>query len=264
MKKSRIIAIFLLPALVLLCLGAIYLANILTNIPQRAEQIFGPPDSTLGKIELLYLSSRLLSQTEDLTAPTDPNGVEIPFQINWGESPTLTVQRLAEQGLISNPRAFRDFLVYTGLDTSVQAGDYLLSPGMTPMEIALRLQDATPSEVIFTILEGWRLEEIATSLPTSGLTFSPDEFLDTAQRNQAEGYLLPGSYHFPRDITVEVFVDEIMETFEQQLTKEMRDGWDQQGLSIQGAVTLASIAKPSLMMKSPSSRPSSSIACERT
>jgi cell division protein YceG involved in septum cleavage len=53
---------------------------------------------------------------------------------------------------------------------------------MSPLEIAHTLQDPTPKEVDFTVLEGWRLEEIAASLPTSGLEISPQEFLDATRQ----------------------------------------------------------------------------------
>ncbi len=36
-------------------------------------------------------------------------------------------------------------------------------------EVARELQDATPEEMTFVVLPGWRMEEIAASLPTSGI-----------------------------------------------------------------------------------------------
>ena len=53
----------------------------------------------------------------------------------------------------------------------------MLSSSLNAVEIAHALQDATPREVDFQILPGWRLEEIAAALPTSGLNISPEEFL---------------------------------------------------------------------------------------
>ncbi len=51
-------------------------------------------------------------------------------------------------------------MIYAGVDTSMQAGEYKLSTAMSAMDIARQLQDATPEEVTFVVLPGWRLEEI--------------------------------------------------------------------------------------------------------
>jgi cell division protein YceG involved in septum cleavage len=75
----------------------------------------------------------------------------------------------------------RTYLQYSGLDTSLQAGEYELSPAKTPVEIAQIMQDATPSHVTFSVLPGWRLEEIARALPSSGLEISPKAFLAAAR-----------------------------------------------------------------------------------
>ena len=51
---------------------------------------------------------------------------------------------------------------------------------MTPLEIAATIQNAEAAGVRFFILPGWRIEEIAAALPTSGLNVGPEEFLDAA------------------------------------------------------------------------------------
>ena len=52
---------------------------------------------------------------------------------------------------------------------------------MSALDIAHELQDATPEEVTFVVLPGWRLEEIAELLSTSGLPITYDEFLSAAK-----------------------------------------------------------------------------------
>ncbi|MBU1661823.1 MAG: endolytic transglycosylase MltG [Chloroflexi bacterium] len=239
MKRSRPTVVFLLLIIALACLAVFYLAG----IPQRAAEIFGPPDSHLDLTEKLYRSAMVILQTDDLTTPVDPFGAEIPFQVALGESPASVSKRLREQGLIHNPGAFRNYLVYSGLDTRIQAGDYTISPAMSPIEIAQALQDATPSEVDFSILAGWRLEEIAASLPTSGLAITPEEFVAEAQQNDAEGLLLPGVYTISRDISAELLVLTLVNAFDAAATPEMQSGFAQQGLSTREAAILASIVK---------------------
>ena len=78
--------------------------------------------------------------------------------------------------MIRNAEAFHAYLIYSGLDTSIQAGEYKLSAAMSTIDIARKLQDATPEDVTFVILPGWRMEEIAASLPTSACPFHPTIF----------------------------------------------------------------------------------------
>jgi UPF0755 protein len=151
----------------------------------------------------------------------------------------------------------RDYLTYSGLDTTIQAGEYTLSPRFSPLEIAHTLQDATPSEITFRILPGWRLEEIAAALPTSGLSFSPEAFLEIASDppvslplaqerpsgSSLEGFMYPDSYRLPRAITVETFLQTVLEDFQAKISPDIMQGWQNQGLSLFQAVTLASIVQ---------------------
>jgi len=239
MKHSSLITIFLLPAVAFACLSIFYAAG----TPQRAADIFGPPDSSLGRVEKLYLAVMLLWQKETLTAPVDPSGAEIPFRVEAGESLSAVSSRLREAGIIANPGAFRRYLIYSGLDLHIQAGDYILSPAMSPLEIAAAMQDSTSAEVDFFVLAGWRMEEIAASLPTSGLNISPDDFMAAVRQNEAEGFLLPGKYSLPRGISAEVLVRILTNACAEALTPEIQTGFARQGLSDREAVILASIVE---------------------
>jgi UPF0755 protein len=196
----------------------------------------------------------LLWYDQLLTRPRDMNGGEQTFTINQGESVNSVSSHLEEIGLIRNAEAFRAYLIYSGLDTSIQAGDYKLSAAMTTIDIARKLQDATPEDVNFVILPGWRMEEIAASLPTSGLSITPDDFLSAVQTqhpeydflagaNSAEGFLFPDSYIVPRDVTADVLVNGFLRNFTLHLTPELRQGFENQGLTIYQAVTLASLVE---------------------
>jgi UPF0755 protein len=243
--------------LAVLCLGAIGAGWVATGLPGKAERAFGPPAKSLDAFNRIYLSARLLLQTDELQTPRDPLGSTRPFQIELGE-PTFTItERLQEEGFIGNAEALRDYLVYSGLDTTLQAGEYQLSPQMTALEIAQAMQDATPTEVTFRILPGWRMEEIVEALPTSGLSFSGEEFLALARNPSPlspvyqelptgaglEGFLYPDSYRLRREITVQEFIGTLLEDFQAKVDPALREGYQQQGLSLYQAVTLASIVQ---------------------
>jgi hypothetical protein len=155
-NHSSCLPAFVLPIVaVALVIFAILIAGIY-SLPSQAEKTFGPAGIHLSKQRMVYYSALLLLQKNDLTQPVDALGVKHPFTVAPGESTTSVVGRLWGAGLIKNPGAFRTYLYYTGLDVSLQAGDYQLSPAMTSMEIAHKMQDATPERVTFQILPGWR------------------------------------------------------------------------------------------------------------
>jgi len=237
--------------LVFLCLFAV---GILIGIPALATQQYGPPSQALSLTDRLEYSVRLLWYGEWLTQPLDSNGAEQPFTIEPGESVPSIAIRLEEVGLVRSAAAFRAYLIYTGLDTSIQAGDYLLSPALSIVDISRELQDATPEQVSFAILPGWRMEEIADSLATSGLNVTPEEFLAAAHSAppgldylpasaSTEGFLYPDIYILPRTITASDLVNEFLRNFSLHLTVDLREGFTRQNLDVYQAVTLASIVQ---------------------
>jgi UPF0755 protein len=259
MRKSRISC---LGASIITLVGLVFTASILFGtsmlvVPRQAERLFGAASPSLNSVERLTYSLILLFQEDDLIQPVNPLGAERQFKIEIGETTPSVIGRLWEQGLISNPAAFRTYLRYSGLDTTLQAGQYTLSPNLTPIQLAQVLQDATPAEVSFRILPGWRLEEIAAALPTSGLNITPQDFLQAARSippgysfseklssaGSVEGFLLPDTYIFEREISAEELIRRLLDNSEKNLTVKLQERYAQQNLSLLEAVTLASIVQ---------------------
>jgi UPF0755 protein len=235
--------------LILVCL-----VGIVFYIPARATLVYGPASKSLSFTQRIQYSTLLLWDDILLTKPLDLNGTAQTFVIEQGESVTAVASNLESVGLIRNAEAFRAYLIYTGLDTTLQAGEYKLSTAMSTIDIARKLQDATPEEVTFVILPGWRMEEIAASLPTSGLSVQPDEFLAAARSphrvfdfltsaDTTEGFLFPDSYTVPRGVTADVLVTGFLRNFALHLTPELQRGFEKQGLTVYQAVTLASLVE---------------------
>jgi UPF0755 protein len=238
------------------CLVIIVLAYVALQVPNWAAEKFGPPASSLTYYQKLKYSAQLLINQDDLLTPVNEASSKIPFKIQMGESIHWIALDLYSSGIIHNADMFTAFLIYSGLDSSVQAGDYELDPAQNAVQIAYRLQDATPREVDFQILAGWRLEEIADALPTSGLQVDPGEFYSTATQNvdllvplgwptlnSLEGFLMPGVYHFPRDISKEELIKSFVNNFDNEVMGELAAAFQKQGLDLLQAVTLASIVQ---------------------
>ena len=259
-RKSRslvtiaLIALFFLFTLAALG-GGLWMIR---NLPIMAAQRFGPSGPGVIGMNRMVLAYRLLEGESDLLRPVSPGdqGGEQDFIIETDETASQVSRRLESSELIRSAEMFDYYLVYSGLDISIQAGAYSLSPEMSALEIAAALQDATPSHIEFGILEGWRLEEIAASLPSSGLKIDADEFLRAANNPDPawlpagisppaalEGFLLPGVYLIPRDASLDVLITTLIQAFDEQATPELISAYQQQGLSLAEAVTLASIVE---------------------
>jgi UPF0755 protein len=224
------------------------------GIPVIAARTFGPAADGLGPWQRVQYSALLLWYDGQVSRPLAVQGGDQPFTISAGEGVVSVANRLEQAGLVASSDAFRTYLVYSGLDTSMQAGQFTLSPALSAMQIAQRLQDATPQQLKFVVLPGWRTEEIAASLPTSGLNFTAAQFMAAAgdPRDRfdympagvsAEGFLFPDQYTLPRGIQADQLVALLMNHFDVALAPELRDGFVKQGLTIYQAVTLASIVQ---------------------
>ena len=241
------------PVAVLVVLGCVLaLAGI--GVPVLAARSYGPPSPHLGPLQVWQYSASLLWADGLLTKPLAAGAPEVDFEVRPGESVGSICQRLAQAGIARDAWVIRDYLIYTGLDTTVQAGIYRLGASMSAVDLARRMQDATPADVEFVVLPGWRLEEIAASLPTSGLDIEPAAFIAAAARPQAgfdflagadtaEGFLYPDSYVLPRTTDVDQLVDALLSNFALHLDAALREGFGAQGLTVYQAVILASVVQ---------------------
>lgn len=222
-------------------------------IPWRARALYGEPSPRLSPLQRWVYSARLLWHDGLLTGHAE-SAQPITFTIQEGESVTSITTRMEKYGLIPSAAALRDYLVYRGLDTTLRAGRYRFRGTESAIEIAHALQSPQPGKAILVVLPGWRLEEIAATLPTSGLNLTPDEFLaqakqpsgslpDLSRAASIEGFFFPDTYTLERDTPAALLIEIALRNFEHHITPEMRQGFEKQGLSLYEAVTLASIVE---------------------
>ncbi|HZU86320.1 MAG TPA: endolytic transglycosylase MltG, partial [Anaerolineaceae bacterium] len=206
-----------------------------------------------GMQHTLY-AGRMLLQKADITMPLDAEGEQRTFQVQPGETVDTIAARLYQSGLLRSAEAFRLYVAYSGLDTGLQAGLYTLSPAMNVMEIARAMQDATPAEVDFGILAGWRAEEVGAALARYGFAIDEQEFMALVRNpsgielpqsmnglTSLEGFLYPGVYSLPREITARDFLAIALQRFDQEVGTDLRQAFSAQGLTLQEAVILASM-----------------------
>jgi UPF0755 protein len=222
-------------------LSIIFASSLMKIIGEKLVEDIGRSSKSLNWVERFYYSLMVILNIQNLTTQTHHGGEEIWIEIYPGEDLVSISEKLKENRLISNPTAFRAYLVYKGFDTQIQAGKFQFSTNLTPIEIASDLLNTHSTTIQFAILAGWRVEEIAQNASVSGLLFSTERFVEHVYQNELEGYLFPGNYSIPRDITVKLFVTQVVNAFDSSVTTNLINGFNQQGFSVKEAVILASI-----------------------
>jgi UPF0755 protein len=217
----------------------------------------GPPDPGLSVVERVALAAYLTLRAPDLNAPAGTSGDTVTLDIQPGMTASQAVASLTSQGIVRDGQLLSLYLRYRGLDRGVQAGRYQIDGSMSPRQIAETLQSATAQAVQVTLPEGWRREQIAAALASSGLGIDADTFLRATQftpsgysfssqipaGGSVEGFLFPDTYLFDPGTNAVESVQVMLDDFDQRVTPSMRDGFDSQGLSLYQAVTLASIVE---------------------
>jgi UPF0755 protein len=256
-----------LPCLIVLgllfCLACLVTGAIIGYLPIYARSAFGPPSPDLDPAQDIYFAAILVINESSLRQPLDAHGAQGVFEVHLGETVPMITQQLQQEGYIANGDALRQYLIYAGLDTGLQAGKFNISSSMTALEIAHAMQDATPTIIDFNVLAGWRLEEIAASLPTSGLAITSDTFERIAHTHpegydflqelpsgaSLEGLLFPGSYQVARSIKAGGLITILLDQFKAQVSSDLIQGFRQQGLTTYQAVILASMIQREAMVK---------------
>ena len=254
MEKSKSGCWSVLLGLILLIICVIIFAVAL-YIPQKVNQAFGAPISKLSLIQRITYPFELYQGRDSLLSAMAKDGDEEHFTIGEGESVSMICLRLEERGLIPSAELFRIYLIYTGMDRQIQTGTFRLNPSMTGVVIGQALVDPLARDIIFTILPGWRIEEIGQAFPTSGLAITAEAFLDQAYKpsdwmielldvgpiDSLEGYLYPESYQLSRQTDLDKLFEVILRHFTLVVDTDLRSAFERRGLSIHEAVTLASI-----------------------
>ncbi|KKS84657.1 MAG: Aminodeoxychorismate lyase [Candidatus Gottesmanbacteria bacterium GW2011_GWA1_43_11] len=159
------------------------------------------------------------------------------FAVSKGEDIRSLANRLKAEGLIKNQIAFFLYVKFAQMDQSIQAGDFRLTSAMDMYATAQALTHGS-LDIWVTLLEGWRIEEIAMKLAQE-LAIPEAEFLKVAR----EGYMFPDTYLLPREATASGVVEVFEKNFNDRVTTEIRQGIENQDLTFAEGIILASIVE---------------------
>lgn len=193
--------------------------------------------------------------------PAGGDGQRVTVEVVAGTNDSEIGQLLFEKGVIDSQLAFQYAVLLAGRSGDLQAGVYDLSPALRPSEIVAALKQEAGVEVTVRLVEGWRLEQVVGYLGTTKLTMNLAEFATLAKTPPAdliaqfdfltglpagrslEGYLYPDTYRIDANASARQVLEKLLATFGERLTQEIRDGIAAHGLTIDQAVTLASIVE---------------------
>ena len=257
-RRSSLLRFLILASIIaFLGCGTVWVVGmVFLGIPQAISRL-GSPSPELNPIQRTLLSIYLLSKESALDLPAGDPAISFDLEVLPGEPASVVVDRMQTADVVYDGTLLRNYLRYHGLDVSVEAGRYHVHGGMTIRELASTLQDASLSADFFTVLEGWRVEEIVAALPGDTLNFEPSDFLAAVTTRppgfsfsdqlpeppSLEGFLFPDTYHLSPELSADDLVLIMLDNFEDQLDSELRSGLSQQGLNLYQAVTLASIVE---------------------
>jgi UPF0755 protein len=246
-------------AAVIALLGVLIFVGLLALSPRLFAWVEGHPGSIEHGIVRDFVEWYKPDALTD--SPAGEDGRRITIEVVAGTNDAEIGQLLFEKGVITSQLAFQYAVLQAGRSGDLQAGVYDLSPSLRPSQIVAALKQQAGEEVTITIIEGWRIEQVVGYLGTTKLTMNLDEFAalaktpptdliaqydflaDLPEGRSLEGYLYPDTYRVDANDTARQVIEKLLDTFGQRLTQEIRDQIAAEGLTIDQAVTLASIVE---------------------
>lgn len=133
----------------------------------------------------------------------------VAFEIPAGSSFASVSGKLVDSGLMDNDRWFRWYVRWHDKAGTIQAGDYLIAQGTTPLALLEQFTNGSVRLYAFTLVPGWNSREVLAALHANEAiraTMTNEDWpalLDElgADVSHPEGLFLPETYRFPKDTT---------------------------------------------------------------
>lgn len=146
------------------------------------------------------------------------------LEIPRGASLESIASRLADKGIVGDPRLFMAYAWREGKHRSLQAGDYRFALPVSPAEVLRTLQSGS-FERRLTIPEGWTKRQIAEELLEEGWIADtqtwfglvaqpvPESRFGFALPAGSEGFCFPDTYFLEEGSTAEIIHDRMLRQF---------------------------------------------------
>lgn len=187
------------------------------------------------------------------TRPTFAAGEPILVSIEPGQSAKAIGKTLAERGIIESGKHFELLVGITGVEDSLEAGEYEFDGGIPALEAVHRIAKGRTASRQVVVPEGLRAEEIGEIMEGAGVV-SKDGFLSALVKSQyahqflasvssdsLEGFLFPAVYEFKRNTSPREVVDTLLLGFQTNVADEIQ--LEGQPYTLDEVVALAAIVE---------------------
>ncbi|PIR03512.1 MAG: hypothetical protein COV59_04950 [Candidatus Magasanikbacteria bacterium CG11_big_fil_rev_8_21_14_0_20_39_34] len=193
------------------------------------------------------------------------NGKSVSFELQQNQTVSELAAKLEEKGIIRFSGLFKKYIVFRGVDKTMQPGVYRVEPPVTLARIvdALKNTRQNREEISLTILPGWNLKDIAAYFEKQNIAKEEEVytllghpaqktkfqfpigdiklFKDVPRSGSLEGYLAPETVRFYSDVTLEEVIEKFLHIREAQFSDQMLSDIKKQEKSIHDILTMASI-----------------------
>lgn len=185
--------------------------------------------------------------------PAEPVRITVPA----GQTFSVLVDRLSEEGLLASPWAVKTYASMRGYDRNVKWGTYEFEPGERPLDILGRLIIGDVLMIDVTVPEGFTIWDIAGAVKAADidsldmLAALQDERVLEYRRIEApslEGYLFPDTYRVRWGVLPETVVDMMLSRLDEVFGASMIQRASDVGMTPHQVLTLASIIEAETRM----------------
>jgi UPF0755 protein len=183
------------------------------------------------------------------------NTIRVLIEVGKGQTPPTISRQLEAMQVIRNEKIFLYYGKLRGSWAKIKAGEYELSPSMTPAQIFDVMISGVSVARPFLVREGQNSYEIAEQIETKG--FGPksqflkligdSKFIETLGLSPApkslEGYLFPDTYLFQRKSTQEEIVRAMVKRFQSVWGPNEAQRAHELGMTRDQVITLASVVE---------------------
>ena len=142
---------------------------------------------------------------------------------------------LKQAGVIRSIWAYKFYARWSGADRRLIPGSHEIAPHSNIPAVLKQLASKIINEREITVIEGWRLEDIADSLASANIDSREDfisvaqidnwraqyEYLHDPRIKSLEGFLFPDTYRIYLDAKPQDIIKRMLDNFNQKVTAEM-------------------------------------------
>ncbi len=185
-----------------------------------------------------------------LETPLNIPETGLPLEVPPATSLQDIARRLQRDGILSSALYLQIYARLEGSARRIKAGEYRITPGMTPPMLMQRLVAGRVRQYPLTIVEGWTFRQMMEAVRNHPKIQQTLEGLSDAEimarlghaDENPEGRFFPDTYHFPRGTTDVVFLKRAYDT----MARHLDEAWRQRAPDLPlrtpyQALTLASI-----------------------